>query len=93
MNEAIDLAKKAASSRSTGLTPGESGTGKEIFAHAILQLGDSKAEPFVGHQIVSVYRENSSRVNCSARKMAPLLALINSRKEKSSYLMVERSSR
>jgi len=57
MNEAIDLAKKAASSRSTVLLLGESGTGKEIFAHAIHNWSDRKAEPFVAINCVGLSRE------------------------------------
>jgi len=57
MNEAIDLAKKAASSRSTVLLLGESGTGKEIFAHAIHNWSDGKAEPFVAINCVGLSRE------------------------------------
>ena len=57
MNEAIDLAKKAASSRSTVLLLGESGTGKEIFAHAIHNWSDGKAEPFIAINCVGLTRE------------------------------------
>jgi transcriptional regulator with PAS, ATPase and Fis domain len=57
MNEATDLAKKAASSRSTVLLLGESGTGKEIFAHAIHNWSDRKAEPFIAINCVGLARE------------------------------------
>jgi DNA-binding NtrC family response regulator len=57
MNEAVDLAKKAASSRSTVLLLGESGTGKEIFAHAIHNWSDGKAEPFIAINCVGLSRE------------------------------------
>ncbi len=57
MNEAIELAKKAASSRSTVLLLGESGTGKEIFAHAIHDWSDRKTEPFVAINCVGSSRE------------------------------------
>jgi len=57
MNDAIDLAKKAASSRSTVLLLGESGTGKEIFAHAIHNWSDRKADPFVAINCVGLSRE------------------------------------
>jgi len=57
MNEAIDLAKKAAGSRSTVLLLGESGTGKEIFAHAIHNWSDRKAEPFIAINCVGLSRE------------------------------------
>ena len=57
MNEAIDLAKKAASSRSTVLLLGESGTGKEIFARAIHNWSDEKEAPFVAINCVGLSRE------------------------------------
>ena len=57
MNEAIDLAKKTAQSRSTVLLLGESGTGKEIFAHAIHDWSDRKTEPFVAINCVGLSRE------------------------------------
>jgi DNA-binding NtrC family response regulator len=57
MNEAIDLAKKAATSRSTVLLLGESGTGKEIFAHAIHNWSDEKEAPFIAINCVGLSRE------------------------------------
>ena len=57
MNHAIDLAKKAAASKSTVLLLGESGTGKEIFAHAIHNWSDRKAEPFIAINCVGLSRE------------------------------------
>jgi two-component system, NtrC family, response regulator AtoC len=57
MNEAIDSAKKAATSRSTVLLLGESGTGKEIFAHAIHNWSDRKEEPFIAINCVGLSRE------------------------------------
>jgi DNA-binding NtrC family response regulator len=57
MNDAIDLAKKAASSRSTVLLLGESGTGKEIFAHAIHNWSDRNREPFIAINCVGLSRE------------------------------------
>ena len=45
MREAIETAKKAASSRSTVLLLGESGTGKEVFARAIHQWSDRRENP------------------------------------------------
>ena len=57
MNDAIDLAKRAARSRSTVLLLGESGTGKEIFAHAIHDWSDRKTEPFVAINCVGLSRE------------------------------------
>jgi len=47
MNQAIDLAKKAAASKATVLLLGESGTGKELFARAIHNWSDRSAQPFV----------------------------------------------
>jgi len=57
MTEAIDLAKKSATSRSTVLLLGESGTGKEIFAHAIHDWSDRKAEPFIAINCVGLSKE------------------------------------
>jgi two-component system, NtrC family, response regulator AtoC len=57
MTEAIDLAKKSASSRSTVLLLGESGTGKEIFARAIHDWSDRKAQPFIAINCVGLSKE------------------------------------
>ncbi len=57
MNQAIDLAKKAASSRSTVLLLGESGSGKEIFARAIHNWSDEKEAPFIAINCVGLSRE------------------------------------
>ena len=57
MNQAIDLAKKAASSQSTVLLLGESGTGKEIFARAIHNWSESKSEPFIAINCVGLSKE------------------------------------
>jgi DNA-binding NtrC family response regulator len=57
MAEAIDLARKSASSRSTVLLLGESGTGKEIFARAIHDWSDRKAEPFIAINCVGLSKE------------------------------------
>ena len=46
MNEAIDLTKKAASTKTTVLLLGESGTGKEIFARAIHNWSEGKSYRF-----------------------------------------------
>ncbi len=51
--EAVEQAKRAASTPATVLLHGESGTGKELFAHAIHQAGDRAKHPFI-------------RVNCAA---------------------------
>ncbi len=57
MREAIDTAKKAATSRSTVLLLGESGTGKEVFARAIHNWSERKREPFVAINCVGLSRE------------------------------------
>jgi len=57
MNQAIDLAKKAASSKTTVLLLGESGTGKEIFARAIHNWSERKAEPFIAINCVGLSKE------------------------------------
>ncbi len=57
MNQAIDLAKKAASSQATILLLGESGTGKEIFARAIHNWSESKSEPFIAINCVGLSKE------------------------------------
>ena len=57
MNQAVDMAKKAARSNSTVLLLGESGTGKEIFARAIHNWSDRKEKPFVAINCVGLSRE------------------------------------
>ena len=57
MNQAIETAKKAATSQTTILLLGESGTGKEIFARAIHSWGAEKAKPFVAINCVGLSRE------------------------------------
>ncbi|MBD8006301.1 sigma-54 interaction domain-containing protein [Bacillus norwichensis] len=47
IKEAINIAKKAARTRSTVLITGESGTGKELFAHAIHTESKCSDKPFV----------------------------------------------
>src|SRR5215467_12511743 len=47
MKQAVDLAKKTASSNATVLLLGESGTGKEIFARAIHNWSERKDRPFI----------------------------------------------
>jgi PAS domain S-box-containing protein len=51
--EAVEQAKRAASTPATVLLQGESGTGKELFAHALHQAGHRAKWPFI-------------RVNCAA---------------------------
>ncbi|BAH43343.1 transcriptional regulator [Brevibacillus brevis NBRC 100599] len=53
MQQAIEQAKKAASTPATVLLRGESGTGKELFAHAIHNESERKYNQFI-------------RVNCAA---------------------------
>jgi DNA-binding NtrC family response regulator len=55
--QAIDLANKAAASKSTVLLLGESGTGKEIFARAIHNWSERKDQPFVAINCVGLSRE------------------------------------
>jgi DNA-binding NtrC family response regulator len=57
MREAIEMAKKAASSRSTVLLLGESGTGKEVFARAIHQWSDRNGETFIAINCVGLGKE------------------------------------
>ncbi|WP_186306521.1 sigma-54 interaction domain-containing protein [Siminovitchia fortis] len=47
ITETINMAKKAARTRSTVLITGESGTGKELFAHAIHTESKLSDKPFV----------------------------------------------
>jgi two-component system, NtrC family, response regulator AtoC len=54
MGRALDVAKKAAASRSTVLLLGESGTGKEIFARAIHSWSDRSNKPFVAINCVGL---------------------------------------
>jgi DNA-binding NtrC family response regulator len=57
MSEAIDLAKKAAASKSTILLLGESGTGKELFARAIHNWSERKDKPFIAINCVGLSKE------------------------------------
>jgi DNA-binding NtrC family response regulator len=57
MQHAVDLAKKAAASRSTVLLLGESGSGKEIFARAVHIWSDRRDEPFIAINCVGLSRE------------------------------------
>jgi transcriptional regulator with PAS, ATPase and Fis domain len=57
MKEAVDLAKKAASSSATVLLLGESGTGKEIFARAIHNWSERKDRPFIAINSVGLSKE------------------------------------
>jgi DNA-binding NtrC family response regulator len=57
IRQAVEMAKKAAASRSTILLIGESGTGKEIFARAIHNWSDRKNQPFVPINCVGLSKE------------------------------------
>jgi two-component system, NtrC family, response regulator AtoC len=57
MKDAVDLAKKAASSSATVLLLGESGTGKEIFARAIHNWSERKDRPFIAINSVGLSKE------------------------------------
>jgi len=57
MRRAIETAKKAAASRSTVLLLGESGTGKEIFARAIHNWSERRAEPFIAINCVGLSKD------------------------------------
>src|SRR4029450_4700622 len=56
MNEAVETAKKAATSRATILLLGESGTGKEIFTRAIHSWSERRSQPFVAINCVGLSR-------------------------------------
>src|SRR4030095_14876014 len=57
MREAIETAKKAASSRSTVLLLGESGTGKEDFARGIHNRSERKHESFIAINCVGLSKD------------------------------------
>ena len=57
MAQAVELAQKAANSRSTVLLLGESGSGKEIFARAIHAWSERRDEPFVAINCVGLSRD------------------------------------
>ena len=57
MNEAVETAKKAATSKATILLLGESGTGKEIFARAIHNWSERRSQPFVAINCVALSKE------------------------------------
>jgi DNA-binding NtrC family response regulator len=54
---ALDIAKKAAVTKSTVLLLGESGVGKELFARAIHNWSDRKDRPFVAINCVGLSKE------------------------------------
>jgi DNA-binding NtrC family response regulator len=57
MKEAVETARKAATSKATVLLLGESGTGKEIFARAIHSWSERKNQPFVAINCVGLSKE------------------------------------
>jgi DNA-binding NtrC family response regulator len=54
MKEAVETARKAATSKATVLLLGESGTGKEIFARAIHNWSERRSQPFVAINCVGL---------------------------------------
>ena len=82
MQDAIETAKKAASSRSTVLLFGESGAGKEVFARAIHQLERQKGMNHLSLSIAWVSPRIFSKASCSAMKKGRSRARISSRKGK-----------
>jgi DNA-binding NtrC family response regulator len=57
MSRALEVARKAAATRSTTLLLGESGTGKEIFARAIHKWSDRRSQPFIAINCVGLSKE------------------------------------
>ena len=57
MKEAVETAKKAATSNATVLLLGESGTGKEIFARGIHNWSERSRQPFVAINCVGLSKE------------------------------------
>ena len=57
MKEAVEVARKAAASKSTVLLLGESGTGKEVLARAIHAWSERRRKPFVAINCVGLSRE------------------------------------
>ncbi|HKY07580.1 MAG TPA: sigma-54 dependent transcriptional regulator [Candidatus Binatia bacterium] len=57
MSRALEIARKAAATRSTTLLLGESGTGKEVFARAIHKWSDRKSQPFIAINCVGLSKE------------------------------------
>src|SRR5262245_509837 len=57
MKEAVETARKAATSKATVLLLGESGTGKEIFARAIHNWSERRSQPFVAINCVGLSKE------------------------------------
>jgi len=57
MAQAVEMARKAAASRSTVLLLGDSGTGKELFGRAIHRWSERNKEPFVAINCVGLSRD------------------------------------
>src|SRR5262249_52596372 len=57
MQEALAVTRRAARSKATVLLLGESGTGKELFARAIHNWSERRAQPFVAVNCVTLSRE------------------------------------
>jgi DNA-binding NtrC family response regulator len=57
MKDAVETAKKVASSKATVLLLGESGTGKEIFARAIHSWSERRSQAFVAINCVGLSKE------------------------------------
>ena len=57
MRNVVEMARKAASSKSTILLLGESGTGKEVFARAIHSWSERKDKPFIPINCVGLSKE------------------------------------
>lgn len=57
INQVVEVAKKAAASKSTVLLLGESGTGKEIFARAIHSWSNRGSQPFIAINCVGLSKE------------------------------------
>ncbi|HEU4344947.1 MAG TPA: sigma-54 dependent transcriptional regulator [Candidatus Binatia bacterium] len=57
IKEALDTARKAATSKATVLLLGESGTGKEVFARAIHSWSERRTQPFVAINCVGLSKE------------------------------------
>jgi DNA-binding NtrC family response regulator len=57
VQHAMEIAKKAASSRATVLLLGESGTGKELFTRAIHDWSERHDQPFIAINCVALSKE------------------------------------
>ena len=57
MKEAVEIARKAAASKSTVLVLGETGTGKEVLVRAIHAWSERRLKPFVAINCVGLSKE------------------------------------